>query len=163
MARNLKAGDHITVDQLVKFSSKSEQYSQGLTGIEPGQVGKVISAAPEGRSSIVEFNGVRVVLSNQKLAKTEKPLGKKRGRKKKSETAAVSVAPQKSKSAAASSIVSTESSAQLITVIANSLLLKGGLKDDGDAIVELRFAELPENVRARIRALITAKLALDSD
>ncbi|MBX3063233.1 MAG: hypothetical protein KF726_09680 [Anaerolineae bacterium] len=160
MARNLKAGDHITVDQLVKFNAKSEQYSQGLTRIEPGQVGKVISAAPQGRSSIVEFNGVRVVLSNQKLAKTEKPLGKKRGRKKKSELAAAESSAPKANSAALSA-ATNESSAQLITVIANSLLLNGGLKDDGDAVVELRFAELPENVRVRIRKLIADKLALN--
>lgn len=158
MAKNLKSGEKVTVDRVVEFDPKSESFINGLPQITAGQVGVVVDAAPQGRASIVDFDGIQATVSNQRLQRLETPPVKgKRGRKKRATTAAsakVKTANNVQKSSP------DETSEQIITQLANTLLLNGGLKQNGEVVIQLRFDELPESVKTQIRKLIDAKLAL---
>jgi hypothetical protein len=129
--------------------------------VEAGYVGVVIGPAPQGRATIVEFGGIQTIITNQRLMRaTDKPLGKKRGRKK--QGSATPISSNLSKSESANKIASgskDEISTQLITQMANTLLLHGGLREHGDNHIQLQFADLPESVQINIRALIKSKLA----
>jgi hypothetical protein len=160
MAKNLKKDERVTVDRVFEFDADSGPFAQGLPRVEIGQVGTVVDAAPQGRASIVDFDGIQVTISNQRLARLdEKPARGKRGRKKKLLPTPKTVSKRARMSKPE---VSTEaSSEQIITQIANTLLLNGGLKDDSEAVIQLRFSELPEHIKSQIRALIQAKLDLN--
>ena len=162
MARNLKAGEQITVDKTSDFDPTSESYGHGLARIEPGQAGIVVSAAPQGRASIVEFNGVQATLSNRQLTRIgDIPIKKNRGRKKRDVPAPKVGNSARRKSTEGTQIThADETQMQLVTTVANTLLLNGGLKDEGEAVIQIRFADLPESVKFQIRTLIEAKLAL---
>jgi hypothetical protein len=57
-------------------------------------------------------------------------------------------------------VVSENTSEELLNTITNTLLLNGGLRDEADAIIQMRFADLPTSVKEEIRSLIEAKLSL---
>lgn len=162
MAKNLKIGERVTVDRPIELDPTSEPFEKGLPRVEPGHVGVVIGPAPQGHATVVEFSGVQAIISSQRLVRSaDKPLGKKRGRKKLGD--ATSIPPSSSRSERVDktpSISEEETSMQLVTQIANTLLLNGGLKEADDAVIQLRFAELSAPVQAQIRALIEAKLSL---
>ncbi|MBX3084740.1 MAG: hypothetical protein KF716_24105 [Anaerolineae bacterium] len=162
MVRNLKAGEHVTVDRTVPFDPQSEPYEKGLVQVEPGQVGVVVSLIPQKRASVVDFSGIQATISHQRLVRAgDKPIGKKRGRKRKTDATAKILALPKSVSMnSVQSTLADATSEQLVTMIANTLLLNGGFKEEGDTAIRLRFADLPENVQKQIRSLIDAKLAL---
>jgi len=162
MAKNLKIGERVTVERPIEFDPTSEPFEKGLPRIEAGHVGVVIGPAPQGRAMTVEFSGIEAIVSTQRLVlAADKPLGKKRGRKKQGDP--TSTSPLQSKRERVNTtqrLTEDETPAQLITQIANTLLLNGGLKEDNDITIQIRFAELPEHVQIQIRALIHAKLAL---
>ena len=162
MAKNLKVGERVTVDKTIELDPTSEPFEKGLSRVEAGHVGVVIGPAPQGHATVVEFSGVQTIISSQRLVRSaDKPLGKKRGRKKQED--ATSIPPLSSKRERVSKtqhLVDDETPAQLITQIANTLLLNGGLKEDSDVTIQLRFSTLPEHVQTQIRALIHAKLTL---
>jgi hypothetical protein len=45
--------------------------------------------------------------------------------------------------------------------VANNLLIKGSTRVEQDGVVELSLHDLPADVRARLQALIDAKLAFN--
>lgn len=161
MARKLKAGESVTVDRVVDFGGKSEPYQKGLTRVEPGQVGSVVGPAPQGRFTIVDFGGVQAAISNQRLERVEKKQQRKRpGRKPKASQISKS-SPTTSVPLNAAENIPEDTSDELVTMIANTLLLNGGLKEDAEAVIQLRFTDLPDKVKGEIRELIDAKLALN--
>ncbi|HVO44121.1 MAG TPA: hypothetical protein VMT34_15945 [Aggregatilineales bacterium] len=66
MARGLKVGDKVTVRQTYPVPANDPAYDQGLVAIQPGDIGSLIQATGK-RSFIVEFKGVRISLSSQRL------------------------------------------------------------------------------------------------
>ena len=130
--------------------------------MEVGHVGVVIGPAPQGHATIVEFSGIQATISSQRLLRAaDKPLGKKRGRKKQGDSTSTLKPSSEGKSVdKMPSTSEMQTSVQLITQLANALLLNGGLKEDSDVTIQIRFAELPEPIQAQIHALIEAKLAL---
>lgn len=86
----------------------------------------------QGRSTIVDFGGIQAAISNQPLERVEKKqLWKRAGRKLKvpqTSRPSTSIRPEPTK---IPDIASTEdTSGELVTMIANTLLLNGGLKGD---------------------------------
>jgi len=159
MAKNLKTGERVTVDRIVDFDPASEPFINGLPQISVGQVGVVVDAAPTGRASIVDFDGIQATVSNQRLQRLDTPPAKgKRGRKKRATSAPA--APKAKRTTPVQTSSTDETSEQVITQLANTLLLNGGLKQNDDVVIQLRFDELPESVKTQIRKLIDAKLAL---
>ena len=162
MATNLKSGEQVTVDRTIEFDPTSEPFEKGLPRVEAGHVGVVIGRAPQGRSTIVEFSGIQTIITNQRLVRADdKPLGKKRGRKKQGQPTSTPKKISKGENKHRTpSIGEGEPPSQLITQLANTLLLNGGLRHDSDVTIQIRFTELPESIQTQIRALIDAKLAL---
>src|SRR5437764_15484854 len=88
MAKGLKSGDVVTVHKELRLPRKSEPYQQGLKRIKPGDMGKVVGEA-DGRSVLVEFNGVKLPLASQRLDKAPQPTNgdaPRRGRRSKAES-----------------------------------------------------------------------------
>ena len=162
MATNLKAGEHVTVDRTIEFDATSESSEKGLRSVEAGHVGVVIGRAPQGRATIVEFSGIPAIITNQRLVRAaDKPLGKKRGRKKQGvSTSTVTKSSSVEDLHNPSGSAEEEPSLQLVNQIANALLLNGGLKEEDNTVIQLLFADLPDSVQAQLRALIKAKLSL---
>lgn len=161
MARKLIPNEKVTVDQTVKFDPESETYQKGLFSVEPGQIGSVVGPALQGRATIVDFDGVQAVISRLRLQRpASKGKGKGRGSKKKVEQ----LPSPKIESSQAQDVipdqnfVPDDADLQLVSAITNTLLLSGGLKDDSEAVIQVRFADLPENVQKKIRNLMKAKL-----
>src|SRR4051812_10443167 len=69
MARNLKAGERVTVSEVVHFSTSTPAYRQGLKSVTPGEVGEVVGPG-EGRSTLVKFKDIQVSISNQRLERS---------------------------------------------------------------------------------------------
>ncbi len=155
MAKGLKPGDTVTVREEMRMPRKSEVYQRGLKRIKPGEIGHIVEVA-EGRSVIVEFgDDKRVKLASQRLERaTPAPVadtetnGKRRA-----------AAGSKGKSTEANLI--NYDNPNLVTTVANRLLLSGGLQDDSDAVVvQITLSELPAAVQQQVKALMRAKLDL---
>ncbi len=71
MATGLKPGNQVTVKENLDFTSQSDAYKNGLKSVTAGEVGQVVGPA-KGRSVIVEFNGVQVTVSSQRLQLVKK-------------------------------------------------------------------------------------------
>lgn len=157
MAKNLEPGDTVTVKAPVSLDKTSNAYKQGLEHIEPSSIGKVIEHST-GRSAIVEFNGIPVTLSTQRLTKVEPA---KRGRPK-----GTAQRPEKPVLLPPQTFLeptqpqSETYGSEVITIIANKLLASGAVNPERETIIELRFADFPNEVQEHILALIRAKLAL---
>jgi hypothetical protein len=87
----------------------------------------------------------------------EETAPKRRGRKPGSGRKAVVVA----QAADASGANDAESGQQLVTLIANKLLLKGSVRAEPGTSIEVMLSDLPEPVRSQIQRLVDAKLSLD--
>jgi len=162
MAKGLKPGDTVTVREEIRMPRKSEVYQQGLKRLRPGDVGRIVGAA-EGRSVVVEFaGGKQVKLASQRLERATRS-----ARSAEEGTNGVSERTARRRVAGESSIPDEASlidynNPQLITTVANRLLLNGGLKTESDAfVVQIKLSDLPAAVQQQVKSLMNAKLALD--
>jgi hypothetical protein len=155
MAKGLKLGDAVTVREEMRMPRKSDAYKQGLKRLKPGEIGRIVELA-EGRSVVVEFaGGKRVKLASQRLDRAESP----------STDTEVNGKRQASAGSTGKSITEANlidyNNPNLITTVANRLLLSGGLQADSDAvIVQIKLSELPTSVQKQVKALMRAKLDL---
>ena len=169
MAKELKPGEQVTVNREVHVSRKSEAYQHGLKRVKPGDVGEVVGPA-EGRALTVKFNGIETVVSKLSLARPgegaahkEKAAARKRPQAKAVKAAAsLDAMPQPPVQVKAAPPQDVEDGAlHLLNAVANKLLLKGSTRVEPDGVVELALHDLPADVRARLQALIDAKLAFN--
>src|SRR4051794_12238383 len=80
MARELKPGEQVKVKKTFRPKRNSDAYQQGLTSVNPGEVGEVVGNA-EGRSVVVNFKGIDVAITKQSLERVKAPAPKRRGKR----------------------------------------------------------------------------------
>ncbi len=169
MAKELKPGEPVTVKRELHLSRKSEAYQHGLKRVKPGEVGEVVGPAA-GRALTVKFHGIETVVSKLRLARPEEVAAhkEKTAARKPSQATAVKAAaspdalPQPPVQVKAALPQEVEDGAlHLLNAVANKLLLKGSTRVEPDGVVELSLHDLPADVRARLQALIDAKLAFN--
>ncbi len=169
MAKELKPGEPVTVNREVHMSRQSEAYQHGLKRVKPGDVGEVVGPA-EGRALTVKFKGIETVVSKLRLARPGEVGGQKEkpATRKPTQATAVKAAaspdtlPQPPAQVKAALPQEVEDGAlHLLNAVANKLLLKGSIRVEQDGVVELSLHDLPADVRARLQALIDAKLAFN--
>jgi len=155
MAKGLKLGDAVTVREEMRMPRKSEVYKQGLKRIKPGEIGRIVELA-EGRSVVVEFaGGKRVKLASQRLERAAPPSADAELNGKRAASAGAT-----GKSVTEANLIDYNNP-NLITTVANRLLLSGGLQADSDAVVvQIKLSELPAAVQKQVKALMRAKLDL---
>ncbi len=159
MAKGLKVGDAVTVREDLRLPRKTDAYKQGLRRLRHGDVGHIVSPA-DGRSVNIEFNGIQVTLASQRLERAEEPQaaapaeGKRRGRRKAGEKGTVSDKTG----------LVDYNSARFITVAANTLLAQGGQSPDPETVVvQIKLADLPDDVQKKVKSLMQAKLELSPE
>lgn len=141
MAKALKVGDQVTVKKPIEFARRSPERSGGLKGIQPGDLGTVMSLT-DGRSANVEFGGVQTLISTQKLDRA-------------ADSSMVS-------GPASSTDMINYGSRQFIREVANKLLVSGDAENQQSVSIEIKLSELPADIQNQIRTLIRAKLDLDA-
>jgi hypothetical protein len=150
MAKGLKLGDTVAVREAMRMPQKSEAYAQGVKHLKRGEVGRIVEVA-EGRSVFVEFEGgKRVKLASQRLERPDSESGADGKRKSRGRHAVPDEA----------SLIDYQNP-NLITTVANRLLLTGGMQVDSDAVVvQIKLSDLPAQIQKQVTALMQAKLAL---
>ncbi|MEP7286993.1 MAG: hypothetical protein ABI947_14645 [Chloroflexota bacterium] len=167
MAKGLKVGDSVSVIKTVRFKPSSETFNNGLTSVKPGEIGTVLRTAA-GRSVVVEFQGKEAILSSQRLESRTVPKKGRRGRprtirpEESNETTPTTDSGKRTESkVAAETALFNYRDARFVTTIANKLLMSGDTKfESPSVVVEIRLAELPDEVQRQIKSLMEAKLAL---
>jgi hypothetical protein len=153
MAKGLKLGDTVTVREDMRMPRKSEAYAQGIKRLKPGELGRIVDIA-EGRSVVVEFDGgKRVKLASQRLERAAEPSAEveTNGKRKGGDTTTL---PDEAK-------LIDYDNPNLITTVANRLLLNGGLQVNSDAVVvQIKLSDLPGAIQKQVKTLMQAKLAL---
>lgn len=152
MAKGLQVGDIVKANRMIKDEAT------GKPAIEPGRSGQVVKAGA-GHSMIVDFDGLQLRVSTQRLDLVEKPKGK-RGRPKGSPKQPAAPTKQNAPSNPATDLLNL-SNPQIMAQIANKLLMSGGVDAAPDTVViEMRLADLPDNIQRDIKQLIERKLSL---
>jgi len=162
MAKGLKIGDKVTVNKNVPIEKDNPAFASGLEVVEMGRLGKVVKEGT-GRSMLVDFDGVQVQISNQRLdlvsgGKQKKP--GKRGRPKGSTNRARPAARTSASANAGADMVNYDSP-QFAAKIANKLLMSGSVDANPETVVvEIHLADLPSGTQAEIKRLLQQKLSL---
>jgi hypothetical protein len=163
VAKGLKPGDPVTVIELFRFKNNSAESKNGLKSVQPGEVGHVVETA-QGRSVVVEFKGVRGTIPSRRLELAHEPAKttSRRGRRKQIERAEAEtiVASRKTTKAPAPQTEVGSYDRRWMTALANKLLMTGNTKPDKEAAIEIRLADLPDDLQQQIQALVQAKLTL---
>src|SRR5258707_5479773 len=165
MAKGLMVGDKVRVNKEVTLEKDSPAFASGLQLVETGRLGKIVKPGT-GRSMIVDFDGIEVQISNQRLelvgkGKLHKP--GKRGRPKGSGNKNKITTPRATRSVSpnASTDMVNYDSPQFAARIANKLLVSGGADPNPDTVVvEIHLSELPGGIQAEIKRLMQQKLSL---
>jgi hypothetical protein len=156
MAQGLKIGDKVTPKGNQKLKADPQNAENSLKRLKEADVATVVGKGT-GRAFIVEFKGKRGEISAQQLLKYEG------GQSPDDTSAAEKAATTVPKDSSMPSTVATHSAdfgLDLVNLMANKLLLNGGIRADAEPVVELRLAELPPQVEKTLRALLQAKLSL---
>jgi hypothetical protein len=163
MATGLKVGDKVIAKDGRKIKPDPQNPDNHLSRLNKGQVATVIRVST-GRAFIVEFNGKRGEVSAQQLVRYEGASGaSNEATVEKSAAPRASVGRPRKESAAPSQDQSkgvTSYGTDLVNLMANKLLLNGGIQAGAEPVVELKLAELPPEVEKTLRALVEAKLLL---
>ena len=155
----------VTVTKTFRFKPNSDEYQRGLKSVQAGRMGQVVSTAP-GRSTIVDFDGQQVVIPSRRLERVqERPITESKQGRRKATVQAVREepsAPREDKGAKKQSDTPTNDdwNSELITLIANKLLVSGAAGVGTTTAVEIQLADLPSSMQEQIQALIQAKLDL---
>ncbi len=158
MAKGLKLGDLVTVREEMRMPRKSEVYQQGLKRLKPGDVGQIVDTVAGQRSVVVEFTGgKRVKLASQRLERAAPSAGD--GESNGKDIHSADSEGQQTTHEGANLI--DYKNPNLITTVANRLLLSGGLQPDSDAVVvQIKLSDLPGEVQRQVKSLMHEKLAL---
>jgi hypothetical protein len=160
VAKGLKPGDPVSVIEPFRFKRNSAESKSGLKSVMPGEVGHVVEPG-QGRSVVVEFKGVRGTIPSRRLQLAPETASR-RARSKRIEQAKPQTTTSSSEAAKAPAHKAEVGSydRRWMTALANKLLMTGNTKPDKEAAIEIRLADLPEDLQQQIQALVQAKLVL---
>jgi hypothetical protein len=161
MAKGLKVGDLVVVREEIRLPRKSEVYQNGLKRLRTTDIGKIVSAVEGSRSVVVDFGGKQISLASQRLnraeeqkaapAQAEAGEAPRRGRRKSQDSGQA----QSDRTG-----LIDYSSPKFLTVAANALLRSGEAADPETVVVQVKLADLPNDVQKKIQSLMQAKLEL---
>ncbi len=149
MAKKLSVGEIVTVRKDFWLKHDSDGYQHGIRRLRAGEIGRIVEMG-NGRSVVVDFDGKRATLSSQRFDRYTPPAEPQP----ESEPESAPELPPPSEPI-------NYYHPPFIKMVANNLLRTGSLEAGSDTVVlEIKLADLPEQVQEQVRALIQAKLDL---